>query len=80
MDKTLEYVAKEIMCLGMTMQEINDSGWELRKNKTVEDIRKAITKAKKPKYGMLKTEYELEWAELFLKEVLKKKIVKREDK
>ena len=77
---SLETIAKEILFTGITVQQIYDMGWEFRKNKTTEDIKKAVKKAKSARYGMYKAEYELEWLELFLKEILKKKKIIKEKK
>ena len=67
----LDDIALRMMTTGITMQQIEQAGWELRKGKTIEDVRKAQSKAKKN--GMYKMEYELDFCELYLKDVLKKK-------
>lgn len=75
MNIEIDDIAKQIMFGGVNNKELLDKyiegQWEFRKGKTLLDVRKAIEKAKKN--GNLKTEYELDWFSLYLKDVFKKK-------
>lgn len=64
-------LAKRIMFGGQGKINLDDFGLEFRKNKTVDDIKHAISKSKKK--GHYRTEFELGLLEIYLKDVLKKK-------
>lgn len=52
-------------------------GWEFRKGKTTEDINKAVKKGLSPKNSFGKFEFEVNMVAVYLKDVLKKKRVKK---
>lgn len=45
-------------------------GWEYRKNKTEDDVKKALQRAFK--YGHMKTEFELGMFEIYVQKIFKK--------
>lgn len=64
----------EILCFGVVKTEKEllqriDGQWEYRKNKTLEDVKKAMSKG--IKIGMGKTEHEIDGIALYLKDVFK---------
>lgn len=71
---TLETLAEMIMFGGIKnreqLEERIKGHWQYRKNKSFEDVNKAIKKGLK--FGMGKTEREISGVELYLKDVFKK--------
>ncbi|MDA1675130.1 hypothetical protein [Bacillus cereus group sp. TH152-1LC] len=70
----------ELLCFGGVKTEKEllqriDGQWEYRKNKTVEDVKKAMSKG--IKIGMGKTENEIDGIALYLKDVFKEVRKKR---
>jgi hypothetical protein len=67
----LEGIALRLMTTGRITEEQILEDWDYRRGKSISDIVKVQDKAKKA--GNYKTEFEIEWCELYLKDVLKKK-------
>jgi hypothetical protein len=57
---------------------LTEMGLEYRKGKTIQDVRKAMTDAHKPKNGMYRTDTELSALEYYLGTVLKVSKVQKE--
>lgn len=67
----LDRLASDIMLSGRL--DLAAHGVEYRKGKTAEDVKKALAKARNPKNGFGKVEYELSMFELYLRtEVFKR--------
>lgn len=71
--KSLEAIALHGRVAKITMADIEEAGWTLRKNKTFADVTNAFRKGMKN--GMLRTEVEISMTELYLGDVLKRKRV-----
>lgn len=69
--ETLKDIAEGIMFGGKVTEDRILKYWEYRKGKTIEDLKKAIQKGVKA--GNYKVEREVEWIEVYLKDVLKKR-------
>lgn len=67
---TLKTIAENIMFSGIKESDILQD-WEYRKGKTLEDVKHAIKKGLTNGRG--RTEWELEFIELYLADVLKKR-------
>lgn len=67
--KSLKEIAERIMFVGLKNEDLY--GWQFRKNKSSVDINNAIRKARNPKNGLGKVEYELGFLELYLKDIFK---------
>lgn len=69
----LEQLAESILFGNIrTIKELDkaiECNWQYRKNKTFEDVKKSIEKGLRQ--GMGKTEREIEWVALYLKDVFK---------
>lgn len=71
----LKQIAEQIWFLGMKESEILKH-WDYRKGKNVADINSAMKKAWEN--GLGKSEYEVKMFEIYLKSVLKKKVIKEQ--
>lgn len=58
-------LARSIMFTGTILK-----GWEYRKNKTEDDVKRALQRAFK--YGHMKTEFELSMFEIYVQKIFKK--------
>lgn len=78
MNITLGDVALHLMTCGISKEywEKVMEQWEFRKGKGFADLKKAQRKAKKN--GMLRTEFEISMAQVYVKDVLKKRRVKKD--
>ena len=74
---SLADIAERVMTVGIKESEILES-WDYRKGKSIEDIKHAVKKSRNPKNGMYKIEYEIDFLELYLKDILKRKRIKKE--
>lgn len=76
--KTLEDIA--LLLMTGRIQSADFEGWEYRKGKTIDDIHNAVKKGMNPKHSFSKTEYEIDFIALYLKDVLKKKRISKTSK